>query len=286
MSKDRFLMFRMAKQRMRFFALLPAILLLVSASFAVNVIAPVITPIEQGSQIAVGDVGPGQTFFVIAETKEATGGKYGLGGAYDQMHASSLPPGWTSTPSKLYANPMQVDITVPKDAPDGEYEVQLTMHDEAGSGGLGDDVVFSVKVTVKRDIMDMKVEPASISTGAGQPARYTITVMNKGIANDLFIIGSAGVRNWEFRRSVYIPSGTSKTLNYEVVGNEEADYGVRLWARSSSSDVIYAERDVSLRVNSDLLSDYRAVNRGVLLFPLTEAPLYFVVGLLSNLLPA
>lgn len=271
---------------MRLSILFAALLAILSVSFAVNVIAPVVTPIQPGSQIAVGDVGPGQTFFVIAEAKESTGGKYGLGGAYDQMYASSLPPGWISAPSKLYANPLQADITVPKDAPDGEYEAQLTMHDEAGSGGLGDDVTFTVKATVKRDVMDMKVEPASISTGAGQPARYAITVMNKGIANDLFIIGSTGVRNWEFRRSIYIPSGTSKTLNYEVVGNEEADYGVRLWARSSSSDAIYAERDVTLRVNSDLLSDYRAVNRGVLLFPLTEAPLYFVVGLLSNLLPA
>ncbi len=36
--------------------------------------------------------------------------------------------------------------------------------------------------------------------------------------------------------------------------------------------------------NPDALA-YRA-NRGVLLFPVTEAPLYFVVGLLSNLLPA
>jgi hypothetical protein len=98
-------------------------------------------------------------------------------------------------------------------------------------------------------------------------------------------VGSTGVRNWEFRRSIYIPSGTSRTLNYEVVGSEEADYSVSIWARSSSSERISAERQASLRVNTDLFSDYRAVNKGVLLFPLTEAPLYFVVGLLSNLLP-
>jgi hypothetical protein len=42
---------------------------------------------------------------------------------------------------------------------------------------------------------------------------------------------------------------------------------------------------VTLRVNTDLFSDFKAVNRGVLLFPSAEAPLYFIVGLLSNLIP-
>jgi hypothetical protein len=109
--------------------------------------------------------------------------------------------------------------------------------------------------------------------------------VNKGVANDIFTIGSTGVRNWEFRRSVYIPSQTVKTLNYEVVGDEEADYDVKIWARSSSSDIIRDEVPVSLSVNTDLLSDFKAINKGVLLFPSTEAPLYFIVGLLSNFLP-
>ncbi len=257
-----------------------------SALSSVNVISPVQTEIFQGSQITIGDVWPGQTFAVAVDPKVATGGKYGLGGAYDLMSASLLPDGWASTPSKLYGNPLQTDVTVPKDASDGQYVVKLTLWDEAGPEGLGDNVSFDVLVNVKREVMDMKVEPSSLSVGAGQPARYTITVVNKGIANDVFTISSSGVRDWEFYRSIYIPSGTSKTINYEVAGNEEADYKVRIQARSSSSDAISSTSDVSLRVNTDLLSDYRAANRGVLLFPMTEAPLYFVVGLLSNLLPA
>lgn len=261
------------------------VLLLAHSSFAINVIAPISTQIEDGSQISIGDVGPGQTFIVSVEPKVETGGKYGIGGAYDQLSASSLPAGWVSTPSRIYSNPMQADVTVPKDTSDGQYTVQFTMWDEAGEQGLGQNLTFKAKVNVRHDIMDMKVEPSSLSVGAGQPARYTITVVNKGIANDVFTVGSAGVRNWEFRRSVYISSGTSKTLSYEVVGDDESDYRVKIWAKSSSSDSISSEQEVTLRVNTDLFSDCRAVNRGVLLFPLTEAPLYFVTGLLSNLLP-
>jgi hypothetical protein len=269
---------------MRAFVLF-ALLAAVSVSFAVAVLSPVSTPIEQGSEITIGDVGPGQTFAVVVYPKEETGGRFGLGGAYDRLVATSLPYGWTSMPSRLYANPLQADITVPKDASDGEYSVELTLWDEAGSQGLGENVTFNVKVKVTREVMDMKVEPSFLAVGAGQPARYTITIVNKGIASDTFTVGSRGVRNWVFQRSVYIPSGTSKTLNYEVVGEDESDYSLKIFARSSSSDQIYSERDATLRVNTDLFSDYRAVNHGVLLFPVTEAPIYFIVGLLSNLLP-
>jgi hypothetical protein len=258
---------------------------LLSCAFALNVLAPVSAQVEQGSSIAIGNVGPGQTFSIVVDPGVATGGPYGTGGSYDQLSASALPAGWASAPSKIYATPLQADISVPSDAPDGDYVVALKLWDEAGDKGLGPDVEFTANVTVTHDVMDMSVSPISLSTGAGQPARYTITIANKGMANDVFVVGSTGVRTWEFRRSIYIPSQTTKTLNYEVVGDDEADYDVKIWARSSSSDRIGAEVPVTLRVNTDLLSDFKAVNRGVLLFPSAEAPLYFIVGLLSNFLP-
>lgn len=270
----------------RLAALASFLMLFAAAASAIAVVSPVSSEIYEGSQISVGDVGPGQTFAVSVEPMASTGGKYSIGGAYDRLFASSLPYGWASTPSKLYGSPLQADITVPKDASDGEYTVELSLWDEAGENGLGANLTFLVRVKVTKEVMDMKVEPPYLAVGAGQPARYTITVVNKGIANDIFTIGSSGVRNWEFRRAVYIQSGTSKTLTYEIAGDDEADYKVQIWARSSSSDAIYSSRDVSLRVNTDLFSDYRAVNHGVLLFPLPEAPLYFMAGLLSNFLPA
>ncbi len=267
---------------MRFVFLFSVLAALFACVAAVSVLSPVFAQVEQGSEIIIGNVGPGQTFSVVVDPKVATGGAYGTGGAYDQLSASSLPEGWASAPSKLYANPLQSDITVPKDASDGDYVVALRLWDEAGNKGLGNDVEFTAKVTITHDVMDMTVVPTKITTGAGQPARYAITIVNKGMANDVFTVGSSGVRNWEFRRSIYIPSQTTKVINYEVVGDDEADYDVKIWARSSSSDNIGAEVPVSLRVNTDLFSDFKAMNKGVLLFPATEAPLYFIVGLLSN----
>ena len=275
----------MAFARMRFLAALLTCMLVSGMALAVHVISPVSTEIAEGPQIAMGTAGPGQTFYVVADPVVASGGRFNQGGAYDQMSASALPEGWSSAPSKLYAKPLQTDVTIPKDAPDGEYIVYFSLWDEAGEAGLGQNVTFAATVQVSRDVMEMKVEPSSQSVGAGQPARYAITINNKGIANDVFLVGSSGVRDWEFQRSIYITSGTSKTVSYEVVGNDEADYTVKIWARSSSSENINSKAPVSLRVNTDLLSDFRATTNGVLLFPLPEAPLYFIAGLMSNLFP-
>lgn len=253
---------------------------------AINVLAPVSAQIGQGSQISIGSVGPGQTFSVIVDPKLTVGGKYGLGGQYDELFANSLPPNWTSTPSSIYGDPLQADITVPKDAADGQYAVGLTLWDEAGDQGLGPNVTFTVNVTVTQDVMSMSVAPTYLSVGAGQPARYTITVNNKGSANDVFTVGSSGVHDWEFQREIYVPASSSETVTYEVVGNDEANYQVDIWARSTSSDQIYQQVPVALIVNTNLFSDYRAINNGVLMFPVTEAPVYFVMGFLSNFLPA
>ncbi|HLD76373.1 MAG TPA: hypothetical protein VI874_05100, partial [Candidatus Norongarragalinales archaeon] len=83
-------------------------LLFAGAQFAARLTFPVSMAVSQGSGITIGNVGPGQTFFVITDPKETSGGKFGLGGAYDLMVASSVPEGWSSKPSKLYANPLQV----------------------------------------------------------------------------------------------------------------------------------------------------------------------------------
>ncbi|MCX8196735.1 MAG: hypothetical protein N3G80_00230 [Candidatus Micrarchaeota archaeon] len=263
--------------------LLAILLVLFSQLNSVRVIYPASAEISNGSQISVESVGPGQTFAVVVDPKVSTGGKHGIGGAYDLLVPLKLPSGWSGSPSKLYANPLQAEITVAKDAADGEYDVLFALWDEAGEQGLGDNLTFSAKVVVSSDVIGMKVEPSFLSVGAGQPARYTITVLNKGIANDIFLISSTGVSSWAFQRSVYIPAGTAKSITYEVVGNEEEQYNVRFSAKSASSDRISASSDVGLQVQTNLVSDWKAVNRGVLLFPIVQAPAFFFAGLLSLL---
>lgn len=259
-------------------------LLQFSFSYSLEVLEPKKFTIQNGSEIEIGDVGPGQTFAIAVSPKVSTGGRYGLGGAYDRMFITSLPPDWTFENSKFYTDPLQAFVTISKNASEGTYEVLVTLWDEAGEYGLGDNLTFKVKVNVKKDVLDMEVSPSSVLVGAGQPARYTITIFNKGAANDLFTISSSGVKNWEFKKNIYIPAFSSKTVVYEVVGQEEENYKLTIKATSSSSDLISIQKDVSLYIKTNLLSDYLAINNGVILFPLTQSSVYYLASIIGNIL--
>lgn len=275
---------------MRFAFAAFAVLLLLALPYAIEniqVVSPQHKEVEPGGRLYLGKIGPGQTISISVESKVSTGGVHGVGGRFDVLAIRGLPQGWGARDSKLYANPMQAEITAAEDAQNGEYMVEASLVDEGGAEEIGNEggkVPFTIVLDVEQDIMGMQVSNTYLETGAGQPARYHITVYNKGAANDVFEVSSSGVRGWAFKRSMYVPAGSSKEIEYEVVGNDEATYEFVIKARSISSSLISAQQGVKLKVKSDLASDYRATTKGVLLFPLVEGPVYFVAGLLSNLL--
>ncbi len=240
--------------------------------------------VPSGGQVSYGQVGPGQTFIVQIDPVVKDANNEVLGQWY-QATASSLPGGWTSRPSKVYQKPLQVEITPAADAPDGDYVFSVDVAQEGGHTELGGTTTFSVLVHVSHDVLAMSVDPAGAETGAGQPARFSITLTNTGSAPDTFDVSSSGVAGWSFQKTVYLAAGASKSITYEVVGQDESDYHVVLSARSSSSPLIHQEQPVALTVHTNLLSDYKATSHGVLLFPILQAPVYALSGLLALFFP-
>ena len=237
------------------------------------------TFVTEGEQLDYGNVGPGQTFSVqiypILKDKEI------FIGQWDKAYTLDLPKGWTSEQSPTYADPLIVKITSHRRAAEGEYVIPIVVEDEFDGEKIGGKFIFDIVVKVKHDILEIDVEPQSKTAGAGQPARFTITLTNRGFAQDVFIVEAKGVKGWEFERSVYISSDASKTFIYEVVGHEEESYDVTFEAVSKSSELIYVEERVHLDVRSNLLSDYKATSNGILLFPIIETPIYALAGILG-----
>ncbi|MDE1797932.1 MAG: hypothetical protein KGH63_00815 [Candidatus Micrarchaeota archaeon] len=270
--------------------ILPVLLLLALSSILLAVspqplqlLQPTAT-VPDGGQVEYGSVGPGQTFIVQIDPVVTDANGVLLNQWY-QAQAVNLPAGWTSRPSMVFQKPLQVEITPAPDALDGDYVVNLAVSQEAGHTELGGSETFSVLVHVKHDVLAMTVDPPSAEVGAGQPARFTITLTNTGSANDVFDVSSSGVAGWSFQKNVYLSAGASKSITYEVVGTDESDYHVTLSARSSSSSLIHQEQPVALTVRTNLLSDYRATSRGVLLFPILQAPMYALSGIISLFFP-
>jgi len=266
-------------------ALLAALMVL---SFAFGATSIVLlqpqTTLFEGEQVEYGSVGPGQTFIVqIEPIVWASDGEFL--GQWDISQAASLPDGWSTKPSKIYDNPLVVEITVEPNAPEGEYLIPIIVTDEKGQENIGNEISFDVLVNVRHDVLDMSVAPKSIEVGAGQPAIFKVTLTNLGSAKDVLSIRASGVKGWELERKIYLQPATQKSFTYEVVGNDEASYGVTFSAVSDSSELIHDEENVALFVHTSLISDYKATSHGVLLFPIISTPIYSIAGLIGLLFP-
>ncbi len=257
------------------------LLLFISLFYAIEVIEPTKQDIQDGDTIYLGEIGPGQTIALQFIPTVTEGGKYGEGGEYDLAVPHDLPLQWEGKTSKLYENPAQVLIKAPPDVAEGEYLAKITLEDT--NDDQLENITFTVRIRINHDILDVSVSPTSVSVGPGQPARYDITITNKGTASDVFDVSSSGLKRWQFKRSVYVPPKSTRTISYELVENEEETYESTLTVVSQSSPVIKKEQTVTFQVNSDLLSDYKATNRGVIIFPIFESLVYSFMGLISNL---
>jgi len=258
--------------------------LLVISAIAVAVPVRMTAPFEQavnnGDEVYLGAIGPGQTVEVRIDPIVTTGGIYGQGGKYDMAQVIYEPKGWSSEPSMLYGNPLQVKITADKDAPEGEYYADVAVIDENNGEKLGN-VTFRVRMNVTWDVLDMDVTPASVVVGPGQPAQYAITVTNKGAASDTYNVSSTGVKRWEFVKPIYVPARSSRTVDYEITGYEESSYNPTIRVVSVSSPNIHEERNVTFTARSDLIGDYIATGHGTLIFPVFEAPIYGLAGIIG-----
>jgi hypothetical protein len=261
------------------------ILLLIPAFSAVPVkmVSPIQKTLQQGDEIFIGTIGPGQTLEVQIFPKVTEGGIFGKGGQYDLADVTAKPAGWSSEKSQFYGDPLQVKITAAKDALAGMYFTNITVIDEKNGEELGN-VTFIAKVNVTWDVLDLNINPTSQTVGIDQPAQYVITVTNKGSASDTYTVSASGAKQWEFIKSIYIPAQSSRTVIYELSGNEEEYYSPTIKVVSSSSSNIQTEKNVTFEVKSDLLGDFKATNNGVLLFPVFEAPIYSLAGLIAAIL--
>jgi hypothetical protein len=254
----------------------------IACAVPVQMTAPLQQSVDNGDSVFIGTIGPGQTLEVRMDPLVTGGGIYGTGGQYDFAGVANLPAGWNSEPSKLYGNPLQVKITADKSAPEGEYQADVIVVDENNGEKLGN-VTFRVRINVTWDVLDMDVSPTQATVGPGQPAQFEITVTNKGSASDTYTVNASGVKQWDFVKQVYVPAKSSRTIPYEIAGNEEETYTPGISVVSVSSDIIHKDANVTLSVKSGLIGDYRATSHGTLLFPIFEGPIYALAGLLGAL---
>ncbi|MEM4367082.1 MAG: hypothetical protein QW035_03045 [Candidatus Anstonellales archaeon] len=243
---------------------------------------PVAMQVDSGDIVDLGQIGPGQTLAIEINPIVSEGGKLGKGGRYDIAYAEQLPEGWKSEPSKLLSNPLQVLVKSAPDAQDGVYYFRVVAQDEGNAEGLGT-FGFSGKVRITRDILAAYVDKQAMDVGVGQPARFYITIENKGSAGDTFVIRAEGLDS-VLQRVVYVPPRTPKKVSYEITLKEQESLNIPVKVSSYSSPEISTSMVLSVSAKPDIIADYKACGNGLMLMPFVEQPVCSFAAFISNFL--
>lgn len=263
---------------MRMFVLLMSF---ASLFYAIPMLEPYSMEVSNGQTVDLGEMGPGQTISISLDGRPSTGGMFGVGGAYENATVTELPQGWSFKGSDWAGIPLQVQITAYKYAAEGDYISRIEVRDEMYEGL--ENITFFVKIKITHDVMDASLDSSKKTAMAGQPARFYITVTNKGNAGDVFTLSSTNVPKWAFKKQVYVPPKSSKTIYYEVASDEEETYSPVINVVSEASPMIEEDLTATVNVNSWLAADYKATNNGMLFFPAMSGIIYSLAGIISNL---
>lgn len=244
----------------------------VSAS-TLQIQGPISGSLNNGGTIYLGKIGPGQSFYISAsaDTLNASGTYVKI--AWDTLNATSLPSGWTSQASPLYADPMKMKITVPADAQNGTYKMQITAIDLQNYSRVAN-VTFSAYINVTPNVFSLSVTPTAIEVGPGQPTNLYVTINNTGVSDNPFIISAQGLPAWNVTDSVIALHLTQSQFVYPIYVGEPGVYSFNLTVSSSASQLIRQSYQIHLTSHASVTNDYDAVGQGILLTPVMYEPAY------------
>lgn len=275
---------------MRFTALLLSLICLSYIAFSalvdsgqVEVIQPQHIIVSTGDSIDAGFIGPGQTLSVMVSSKVDKGGKYGIGGNWDNLRAEDLPEGWTASFSE-YGSNLKINIRAPPHAPQGKHRILLSVNDEYDREKIGEKVLFYLDVEVKDDVVDMYVFPHDMTVSTGSPARYTVRISNPSSASDVFVVHGQGILGWSFRKEVFVPAKSKTSFYYEIVNNDEEVIPLNITVVSKSSDRITESEQIKLTTKSSPYYDVFSIKNGLLIYPPQEFLIYGVLDFISSFL--
>ncbi len=252
-----------------------------SNSMYVHVVNPSNATLYNGAQLFLGDVGPGQTFYVTisAATTNATGAINTLG--WNEFMASGLPNGWAAENSALYTANLSVEITSSSSSRNGTYNFTLTAVNIGNYSKLGNLTILA-HVNVTPNVFKLSAYPSQIIAGPGEPAVIHVTINNTGVSDNPFTITASGLPAFNnVTATVIALHHTSENFSYPVYEDTPGTWPVSLHVESARSPLVYKQTNVTLVVNASVLNDYSAIGQGAVAFPIIYEPAYAIMYLIS-----
>jgi hypothetical protein len=264
--------------------------LLVSAAHAasgyVNVLEPYNYTVYNNGTIYLGNVGPGQPFYVTISSTTSNSTGFLLNYGWNKLVVTGLPSGWIGVNSSLNNQALSAKVSVAPLASNGKYTFKLTAINIGNYSKIGS-VTFNAVVNVTPNVFSTKVSPLRVTTGPGQPADIHVFINNTGVSDSPFVISIDGLPAWTYQSTVIALHHTSGSFLYPVYENEPGVYNLRLNVTSASSPLIHSSTNMTLVIKASLPGDYSAIGEGSVGFPIIYAPAYavmYIIGEIGKLL--
>ncbi len=267
--------------------LLPVVLILMmpltSASY-VYMTEPYVATISQNGSVYLGDIGPGQTFYItiFSNTTNAGGQNVPLG--WNKLYATALPSGWVVSNSSTYTPTLSVEIRPSPNASFGAYAFNLTAVNLGNYSGIGP-MTFRAFINVSPNVFRLQAEPQHISAGLGVPAYVYITINNTGVSDNPFVITLTGLPAFNQSKTVIAPHSTTGRFTFPIYESTPGVWHAKLEISSLTSPSIYKTENITFTVRATLLNDVLALNQGTLIYPVVYAPVYavqYLIGLIAK----
>ncbi len=262
---------------------------LVTLNYSLDILYPMHHSIStnNNNEIYIGEMGPGQTIGVDIDGKVSTGGIYGQGGSYDLAVVTNKPAGWSSENSKLYGRPLHITLTAPPNATEKTYKATVVLVNYRNAEKLKN-ITLTFIVKVDWNILNTTIYPKVQTVGINQPAKMAINVHNMGNAPDTFdiSIGNEALGDKAYKTTVYIPPKKSKQILWERTWENPETYSFPVTIKSDSSPKLI-KNTYNVKVDvvpRNLLSDYKATTRGIILFPIFENIIYGLSALIGSII--
>ncbi len=264
---------------MRLLYIVPVMLLSMAAMASaayINIVEPYNATLYNNGTIYLGKVGPGQPFYITAESATANASGTIIQRGWNQMYASGLPQGWVVSNSSIYSKYLSVKVTPYANAPNGTYQFKIIAQNFGNYSKLGS-IEFTAYVNVTPNVFALSVSPTNISVGPGQPASIQVTINNTGVSDSPFYITAKGLPAWNSSMEVIALHDTSKSFSYPVYEDEPGLYTATMYVSSVASPLIHKESSISLLVQASVPNDYSAIGSGSVAFPIIYEPAYAVM---------
>ncbi len=257
----------------------PAALAAANSSY-LQVVGPINATLYNNESIYLGKVGPGESFYVLANSTSITPNGLLANIGWDTLSAVSVPQGWSSQSSPLYENPMKMKITVSSSAADGSYRLMLRAVNIQNYSGLGN-LTFYAYVNVTTDVFNLGVSPEELRAGIGQKEDLYVQINNTGVSDDPFVISAHGLPAWNVSEEAISVHSAESIFKYPIYLEEPGVYNFNLSVTSAASPLIEKSYALTFVVDESLPYDYSTIDKGVILFPVIFEPVYAFMSFIS-----